>query len=330
MTRSVIKDNAQYLQQLRDHQKQPLGPNTASSTTTVTQDVQMPEALQRFLLDLRLLRHVPLTYLVPDPSLLPPESIRFFFLDPTWIDRLVDGAFGAANIGSMDQGYSQGVLGHVRAFLDRKLEAMANLPTGSWNKITVTGLLLRSVVVRRWPGLTVRAFGAYPADPTQEGKKKQLATLRLEQVAPGIVLALFAGVPQAVEVCEPDEGTRFGIERSETNGVVRYTLQPRPDDDTQKPAKAVDAPLRDAELRVLNMSALRENIARGLGWNVTDPAQLAKLESSRLALSLQQAPFVQVFRGESVDDGAQVANLGIALVQKHAAELAALTKLGGL
>ena len=39
-------------------------------------DVEMPERLREFLIDLRLLRHLPLAYLVPDAALLPPREHR--------------------------------------------------------------------------------------------------------------------------------------------------------------------------------------------------------------------------------------------------------------
>src|SRR5215471_12370514 len=60
-------------------------------------DLFVPERLYTWLLNLRLLRPVPLSYLVPDPALLPTESIRFFHVDPTWIDRVIDGVFAAGN-----------------------------------------------------------------------------------------------------------------------------------------------------------------------------------------------------------------------------------------
>ena len=52
----------------------------------------VPGELRRFLARLRLLHGVPFCYLVPDAELLPPESIRFFYLDRAWTDALVQGA----------------------------------------------------------------------------------------------------------------------------------------------------------------------------------------------------------------------------------------------
>src|SRR5687768_12188403 len=52
--------------------------------------VSMPDRLRNWLIDVRLLRRIPLCYLVPDSALLPPESIRFFHVDATWVDRVID------------------------------------------------------------------------------------------------------------------------------------------------------------------------------------------------------------------------------------------------
>jgi hypothetical protein len=55
--------------------------------------VLLPEDLSKWLGRLRLLKGVPFNYLVPDERMLPPESIRFFYLDMNWVDSLLDGAF---------------------------------------------------------------------------------------------------------------------------------------------------------------------------------------------------------------------------------------------
>src|ERR1022692_3236238 len=67
----------------------------------------MPPYMESFLAHLRLLVGVPFDYLVPDARLLPDESIRFFYLDRSWTDRLADGAIAIGKIGSRDQAHHQ-------------------------------------------------------------------------------------------------------------------------------------------------------------------------------------------------------------------------------
>ena len=107
--------------------------------------VGMPERLAAFLLDIRLLRRIPLSYLVPDPDLLPPESIRFFHVNQTWVDRVIDGVFSNTNIGTVDFHYNLTTLQLIRASIDPA-------PGG------MTGLLIRSELTRRWPKMVVKAF----------------------------------------------------------------------------------------------------------------------------------------------------------------------------
>ena len=49
-----------------------------SNTADLFDGIRLSDRLLEFLTDIRLLRRIPLSYLVPDARLLPPESIRFF------------------------------------------------------------------------------------------------------------------------------------------------------------------------------------------------------------------------------------------------------------
>ena len=68
----------------------------------------MPPYMELFLSHLRLLVGVPFDYLVADERLLPDESIRFFYVDRSWTDRLVDGAIAVGKIGTREQAHHQG------------------------------------------------------------------------------------------------------------------------------------------------------------------------------------------------------------------------------
>ncbi|MEM7315755.1 MAG: hypothetical protein AAF497_21665, partial [Planctomycetota bacterium] len=58
--------------------------------------------INRWIEELSLLEHVPFDYLVPDERLLPIESIRFFDIDPLWIECLRDGAFSIGRVLAAD------------------------------------------------------------------------------------------------------------------------------------------------------------------------------------------------------------------------------------
>ena len=63
----------------------------------------IPSDVRQWLARLRLLENVPFAYFVPDALLLPPESIRFFYLDRAWTDALILGALSVGTVSSADR-----------------------------------------------------------------------------------------------------------------------------------------------------------------------------------------------------------------------------------
>jgi hypothetical protein len=128
----------------------------------------MPEELSDWLEGLSLLRGVPFNYLVPDEGMLPPESIRFFQVDGLWLECLLDGAFS---------------IGRVTANDHKKDQALSDRGAAAKPFETVTGILLRSEVVRGWPGLLVDAYN----------DKDPLQLLRIERLSADVLICLFDG-----------------------------------------------------------------------------------------------------------------------------------------
>ena len=58
----------------------------------------LPGVTTKFLGTEAVVRGVPFNYLVPDERMLPAESIRFFQLDESWMDCLLDGAFSIGRV----------------------------------------------------------------------------------------------------------------------------------------------------------------------------------------------------------------------------------------
>ncbi|GIH15127.1 hypothetical protein [Rugosimonospora africana] len=141
--------------------------------------------------DLRLLRGVPLRYLVPDERLLPPESIRFVRVDPVWADCLLDGAFSLGRL-----------TGRLKP-VDR--EQKSTLVDAVPAHPVVSGFLLRSSLVSGWPGLLVDGYDTGPG-----GQIRGVETLRRDLVAPDVLLCLFAGDVVRVEIHQRPEALHFG------------------------------------------------------------------------------------------------------------------------
>jgi hypothetical protein len=203
----------------------------------------VPRDLRLWLGRLRLLAGVPFSHLVADASLLPPESIRFFYVDRDWTDALVQGALSVGTVTTADRAALAGLYGVVRDEVD-EAERLVRLPgvePGSAVPVgaagTISGFLLRSRLVSGWPGLHVRAYGldnlaASPPVPDDQvgdehdGALRRLGLLRLERLAPAVLLALFDGVPAVVHVEEPRAGIQFGVEEKglQLAGTVRVAL----------------------------------------------------------------------------------------------------------
>jgi hypothetical protein len=126
-----------------------------------------------------LLYGVPFDYLVPEEAMLPAEAIRFFFLDPIWIQSLVQGACSVGN-----NGYGDSIIDRVMNEWVQPNQPQQQTPSSLVNKKAagvrdrlrhqyegvdlpaqgedlhwpLTGFLLRSAVVDGWRGLEVMAY----------------------------------------------------------------------------------------------------------------------------------------------------------------------------
>ena len=168
------------------------------------------DVVGRWLGRLCLLEGVPFSHLVPDPALLPPESLRFFYLDPAWIEAAMDGALSVGAHTGRDRMVADTLYDGIRdtalraAAAVRAVPAAADAPAGTLPAPlpeACGGILLRSALVSGWPGLSVR--GVRGGEP--------LPVLRMERLSGSVLLCLWAGVPDRVEVAEPQEGLRYGV-----------------------------------------------------------------------------------------------------------------------
>jgi hypothetical protein len=246
--------------------------------------VRFPERLHAWLVDLRLLRHIPLCYLVPDETLLPVESIRFFHVDQGWTNRVIDGVFAAANTGAADLGFSYTMLSQMRESLDGDLQALArqSVPASNWmaGKHPMTGALIRSELVRRWPNMIVTAFDDTAAT-------QPLPVLRSEPISKTISISLFAGLPASVEMREPNVGTRFGVEpKSGSKAGPPYFVHERTTPDA-KPSTEYQVMLRAQ--RVIDIDALANKVPDTLKGKPGVP------DSRMVAVQLERRPYEQVF-----------------------------------
>jgi hypothetical protein len=276
-------------------------------------DHVVPGELRRFLARLRLLHGVPFSYLVPDADLLPIESIRFFYVDRAWTDAMVQGVLSVGTITTADRTQLEQVHPHIRDDVD-ETERTIRTPLGEERLTgaggTITGFLMRSRVVSGWPNLHVRAYSRDVLDDDAltteaESSPDRMKVLRMERLAPAVLLVLFDGVPAVVHVEEPRQGIQFGVRldpedppaqrRAKIKVRDRATGDPVPPQDDFVDANSIDVPFRPGAPGVINVGALRERLRTKAPTNGVVGSSAAPLEPNDLGLETLRFPFRQVF-----------------------------------
>ena len=270
-------------------------------------DHVVPGELRHFLARLRLLHGVPFSYLVPDETLLPVESIRFFYLDRGWTDALVQGALSVGTVSTSDRAELEKVYPHIRQDVDtteRKVRTPEDEDLLQADAGTITGFLLRSRVVSGWPALHVRAYSEdilpddVPSNVAESGAKR-IKVLRLERLAPAVLLVLFDGVPELIHIEEPRQGLQFGVrldprsaptaQRRKVKVRVEGTGKTVPPADEMTDVNSVDVPFRGGAPGVLDLQRLRDRL------EVKAAVQSDGMEPRDFALQMLKFPYRQVF-----------------------------------
>jgi hypothetical protein len=247
-----------------------------------------------------LLYDVPFDHLVADTRLLPIESIRFFYLDPSWTDSLIDGAMSIGVQSSKDSHYYKITKNLIRDALDKLTldirEKLLGLPPTDKDPTdgVIAGFLLRSAVLAQYPGIEIKGYKS--VGKNDDGAPlgvDRMQILRMDRLSPDVLICLFPDAPAWIEFDEPSEGLCFGVESSQQaleiairdpgNGEVLpdviYTLDPVAD-------------FRGPQAnRVLNIKHLNAALATAL--------DKSSLNAAEFALQLVKVPEQMVFTNQA-------------------------------
>ena len=270
----------------------------------------LPDPVRQWLARIRLLEGVPFAQLVPDSELLPPESIRFFYLDREWTDALVQGALSVSAVTTLDREDLQEIHARLRDEIDteeRRLRLVGSDAPGTAPANTVSGFLLRSRAVSGYPALHVRGFNAeiVPDDgPEKDDDPRRIRLLRLERLAPAVLLCLFDEVPVVVHVEEPHQGVQFGVDLAVgADGTTGATLPLRDvstglrldrENPIPSPPTSVDVPFRLGSPGVIHLTELANRIAAQPATH-TDAFEGPGVGPAEMAMQLLRFPYRQVF-----------------------------------
>ncbi|WP_423226710.1 hypothetical protein [Candidatus Amarolinea aalborgensis] len=161
--------------------------------------------LQAYFSNLGRLLGVPFQYLVPHESLLPDESLRFFYVDRLWVECLLDGAFSIGRTTRFDLARERGAQGQIRFPHQQERPAMS-------------GVILRSDLVSGWPSLMVEGYAS--SDPSESSR---IELLRYERLGQNVAIAIFGGELKAFRLHLPPESLHCGFSRdaSDESGYVK-------------------------------------------------------------------------------------------------------------
>ncbi len=181
----------------------------------------IPEDAVYWLTQLIALYHIPFNYLVPHESMLPRESLRFFYLDNNWINCLIDGAFSLNRIHSKQEKLDKILSQKLHRAIRSQKSALRAGQEGTLyyeNADQIhTGFLLRSELVSTFQNMRVNGYR--DAAPVQK--------LRLQQLSSDYLICIFDGDVNKIVFDEPIEQIECGL--NVRNEVASINLRRLPD-----------------------------------------------------------------------------------------------------
>ncbi|WP_072923858.1 hypothetical protein [Microcystis aeruginosa] len=213
-------------------------------TTETNGDI--PTAIANWFQDLELLKNVPFNYLVPDARLLPPESLRFFWVDSYWVDCLQDGAFSVGRVTKEDL----------------QLDVIRSLPRSkTQSDKTITGFLLNSEVVSGWPGLEIEGYVNPVTGIDFVAPENKLTILRRDLLSDNILLCFFAGEVKTLDLSIKGSSVNCGVDPIKKGTKITKGLRQL---DGKQTTGNIEVPFRNQDLRVIDIKEMTNRLKQGL------------------------------------------------------------------
>ncbi|KAM0229922.1 hypothetical protein ACHAPO_009644 [Fusarium lateritium] len=178
-----------------------------------------------WLVDRMFLAGVPAHCLLPDPSYLGEESLRFFHIDRNWVDAMIDGALSLVNHFGTDED---------RVAIKKALnDYIGHVPDGMNHRVQIPayGFYLRSDLVTMFPDLRVEvlsddsALRAAGQDPPAGAP-----LLRHEIIADGVMMAFMDRAPGSAQFSslvftQPAHQQRFAVAGGLSTGEIKVDIR---------------------------------------------------------------------------------------------------------
>ncbi len=271
------------------------------------EQLPVPQEINDWFQQLSLLQGVPFNYLVPDDRLLPPESIRLFWIDPLWIDCLLDGAFSIGRVTAANS-----VQDSPDQVIDDRNEQRER-------KQPITGCLLHSEVVAGFPDLMIDGYHLAVSDDNRDSpnlpSKNKLSILRRERLSDHTLICLFDGEVNAIDLSLKPEALHFGLTVDENDGALPAAHQATPSEE-ENGAKNNTVFIPPGSTQSLGQRDFHKNLKNNKGQELKDNSgqkalnQKIKIscKQERLSLNMTQlAQSMETILGERTFTSAQFA-----------------------
>lgn len=159
------------------------------------EESKVPQPIVDWISQLKQFEGIPFHYLVPDEALLPTESVRFFQLDPMWMQALIDGALSPGRTSRNDQ------LRDAEIFAQMGFEASE----------VYSGFVVRSDLVADWPDMHLEGYRSWPSNGMMEPEDRLPMILR-KHLPGNMMLCLFEGTLQTIDFHLKPDVLHFGMD----------------------------------------------------------------------------------------------------------------------
>ncbi len=220
-----------------------------------------------------LLTQVPFHYLVPEADMLPPESIRFFHIDPTWVRCLKDGA---ASIGRTSSA-------------DFEMDQMEDVAAEEVPPLS--GFLLRSELVAGYPGVQVLGYPQVFGDADNPDEDMALRLARREKLSSDVLLCIFEGDVATVDFFQKPDVLHFGLDSAGDSFAKQLRKANGSNLDDSVPSfELSERHFHDTGLRLVNFSVVADDIQSMLLRSPlvppSDKAEFADFTSADFAMEM--------------------------------------------
>lgn len=265
--------------------------------TTTDLPTTVPNEVKHFLGNLYKLNGIPFSYIVPHEWLLQKEHLKnnknytgtlsLFYVDPNWIEALLDGALSIGRTNKNEALLEQAVNGNfIDGYQTQSMEISGGTIEKKGRRLNTTGFLLRSDLVSGWRGLEITAFDA---------DNQLLPALRFERIDSDIFLGIFDGNIASISIKQPYEGLHFGIKNN--NAYIKNlknedgTNQEIADGTADVNAELNDGLIKNNVIDIAGLARVMQEKLTAKNWmEITDESKGIHFTSAEFAYQMVDSP----------------------------------------